>query len=639
MNRKIALISEHASPLATLGGVDSGGQNVYVGELAQHLGMQGYQVDIFTRWDNPRLPQIVEWSKHVRVVHIKAGPLAFVRKEDLLPHMREFTHNMLDFMHKQTQPYNLLHANFWMSGLVAAEIKKATDIPFVITFHALGKVRLVHQGKADQFPAARLEIEQRIVREADQIIAECPQDQQDLLDHYAADPRCITMIPCGVNTHQFSPIDRRLARMILNLDTNERIILQLGRIVPRKGIETVIQALAHLVHQQKTPARLLIVGGESDDPDPDKTPEIARLMDIARQLNVLEYITFVGRKGRDVLKHYYSAADVFVTTPWYEPFGMTPLESMACGTPVIGSKVGGVQFTVLDGETGYLVPPQHPQALSHRLHQLLTTPKLSQQFRQKALRRIEEHFTWPRVAASVAALYERVLATNAFETEGEAASFAVISNAFESAIRTIHQSSQLLKLPVISAAAALTAALKQGGKILVCGNGGSAAESQHFAAELVGRFLSNTRTALPVIALTADAAILSSIANDFGYEHVFARQVEAYGRPGDVLIGISTSGNSANVIEAFKMARKRGIQTIGLLGRGGGLALDYVDLPITVPSYETQRIQEMHLQIVHMLCEIVENLIVTQQAVAQPMVKVLPRRSRKILQVNIEEAT
>lgn len=351
MKRRVALISEHASPFGVLGGVDSGGQNVYVGQIAKHLAALGYEVDIFTRRDNPVLPEVAEWMEGVRLIHVPAGPAMAIRKEDLLPYMQEFTAYVQQFCQQQPA-YELIHANFWMSGLVAAEIKRSLQIPFVITFHALGRVRRFYQGQADEFPDQRFAIEDRIIAEADAIIAECPQDEVDLTTFYQADPAKITIIPCGFDPTEFSPLSKALARVALGLPAEERIILQLGRMVPRKGVDTVVRALGQLIHDRGLSARLLIVGGESDDPDPRITSEIGRLQAIAEAAGVADHVTFVGRRGREVLKYYYSAADVFVTTPWYEPFGITPLEAMACGTPVIGSNVGGVKFTVSDGETG-----------------------------------------------------------------------------------------------------------------------------------------------------------------------------------------------------------------------------------------------------------------------------------------------
>lgn len=603
MKHKIGLISEHASPLALLGGVDSGGQNVYVGELAKQLALQGYEIDIFTRWDNARLPQIVPWSQGVRVVHVKAGPLAYVRKEDLLPYMDEFTEELLAF---EPGSYDLFHANFWMSGLVAAEIKRLTGIPFVITFHALGKVRLIHQGASDQFPAERTLIEERIVQEADQIIAECPQDQEDLITYYNADPDRITIIPCGVNPQDFHPIDKQLARTLFHMDTDDPLILQLGRMVPRKGVDNVIQATEILNRKYNTPAKLIVVGGDSSEPDPIQTPEIGNLSRLAEQLGIAHKVTFVGSKGRDVLKYYYSAADVFVSTPWYEPFGITPLEAMACGTPVIGANVGGIKYSVVDGETGYLVPPKNPEELANKLHHLLSNQELAETFQQNALNRVNTEFTWAKVAQSVAQLYERVIPVHSNGNGFSPDTLTAIDRSFESAIETFYRSRESIQEPILEAAQAIQNALADGHTILVCGNGGSASQAQHFAGELVGRFQMENRPALPAISLTADSTILTAWANDFGYDEVFARQVEAYGHPGDILIGISTSGNSASVNKAFDKAHDKGMTTIALLGKSGGEAAYKADIVILVPSDNTPRIQELHIHILHLLCELVE---------------------------------
>jgi D-inositol-3-phosphate glycosyltransferase len=412
VSRRIALISEHASPLGILGGVDSGGQNVYVGQLARHLARMGYGVDVYTRRDSPLLPEVAEWPDGVRIVHVPAGPATPVRKEELLPYMEQFTAYVRRSFNRQRRPYDLVHANFWMSGLVATELKRALGTPFVVTFHALGRVRRQHQGAADRFPKERLAIEDRVVAEANHIIAECPQDQEDLLRLYGADPARITIVPCGFDPQELWPISKALARVALGFGPEERIVLQLGRIVPRKGIDTTIRGFARLVRGHGIPARLLIVGGESDEPDPRLTPEIGRLQAIAAEENVADQVTFVGRRGREALKYYYSAADVFVTTPWYEPFGITPVEAMACATPVVGAKVGGVKFTVCDGETGYLVPPKDPEALAGRLAYLYRNPNVLSVFRQQAVRRANALFTWKTVAGQVAELYAEVLASS-----------------------------------------------------------------------------------------------------------------------------------------------------------------------------------------------------------------------------------
>jgi glycosyltransferase involved in cell wall biosynthesis len=408
MKKKIAFISEHASPLATLGGVDSGGQNVYVAELSKYLAKRDYQIDIFTRWDNPELAAEVDWIPGVRVIHVKAGPVSSIPKEQLLQYMPEFRESILRFIQNESIQYELIHANFFMSALVALELKCLLGIPFVVTFHALGQVRRIYQKDQDKFPAERLMIEEDAVRLADQIIAECPQDREDLIKYYNASPDKITIVPCGFNPDEFYPISQTLSRVILQLDSEEKIILQLGRMVPRKGVDNVVKALSKLKSENQ-PVRLVVVGGESDAPDPILCPEIARLQKIATEEGILDSITFVGRKNRDVLKYYYSAADIFITTPWYEPFGITPLESMACGTPVIGSNVGGIKYSVVNGKTGYLVPPNDPSALANKIRALISNPVLLKNMKLNAIKRVNSNFTWAKVAKMVDSMYDKLL--------------------------------------------------------------------------------------------------------------------------------------------------------------------------------------------------------------------------------------
>jgi glycosyltransferase involved in cell wall biosynthesis len=206
------------------------------------------------------------------------------------------------------------------------------------------------------------------------------------------------------------PIDRRVARAVLGLDPDARILLQLGRVVPRKGMDVGIRALRHLRTDYGMQAQLLIVGGESERPDPRHTPELGRLSALAVEEGVADRVIFVGRRGRNELKYYYSAGDVFISTPWYEPFGLTPIESMACGTPVIGSRVGGIKYTVRDGETGYLVAPKDPRAVAECLARLFSEPELSRRFARNAVAHAHAEFTWTRVLDQLEDVYRSVAA-------------------------------------------------------------------------------------------------------------------------------------------------------------------------------------------------------------------------------------
>jgi glycosyltransferase involved in cell wall biosynthesis len=402
---RIALISEHASPLAAIGGVDSGGQNIYVAHVARCLVDEGHTVDVYTRRDDTALPEVFYLKPRLRVLHIPAGPPRFVPKEKLLPFMPEFAH-AVERLCEAGLHYDVVHANFFMSGWVALQLKRSLGLPFVMTFHALGLVRREHQKAADAFPEERIGIERELVREAHTVIAECPQDRSDLIRLYDADPRKLAMVPCGFDTAEFSPMNRAYARSQLGIDGDAFVVLQLGRMVPRKGIDNVVRAMALLPREMR--ARMLVVGGDSDPPDDTLTPEIGRLRGIAREAGVDDIVTFCGCKPRPQLRAYYAAANVFVTTPWYEPFGITPLEAMACATPVIGSRVGGIQYSVLDGITGRLVPPNDPPALAARLRELQAHPGVARALGLAGARRAHAMFTWKRVTEQLIDTYREV---------------------------------------------------------------------------------------------------------------------------------------------------------------------------------------------------------------------------------------
>jgi len=407
--RRIALISDHASPLAAPGSIDCGGQNVYVANLARELALAGYLVDVFTRRDSPAQKQLVQPSQSIRVIHVPAGPAQHVPKEQMLPYIPQFARFVTRFARRQPLPYDIVHANFFMSGMVAQHLKQALGIPFVITFHALGQVSRLAQGAADAFPPVRARIESTLMRQADRIIAECTQDRLDMEQLYGAAPARITIAPCGFDPEELWPVPQAQARIRLGLPSERFIVLQLGRMVPRKGVDTVIQGLSMLRERHCVNAELLVVGGGHEQPGSPDDPELARLRALARQLGVEVHVRFVGQQPREALRYYYSAANAFVTTPWYEPFGITPVEAMACARPVVGSEVGGIKSTVVDGVTGFLVPARDPRALAERLALLEADPSLARRMGEEGLRRAYRHYTWRAVAQQAAAIYAAVL--------------------------------------------------------------------------------------------------------------------------------------------------------------------------------------------------------------------------------------
>lgn len=415
---RVAFISEHASPLALLGGADAGGQNVYVDEVSRGLARLGLAVDVFTRRESLGQTEIAERTPGVRVIHLPAGPATILSKDDLWSWMPAFRDALLDFAARDGARYDIVHGNFWMSGWVAAEISCLLRIPAVQLFHALGTTKRQHQGAADTSPPNRIAIERRIVRDVDRIIAQCPHEQRELIDTYDAPADKVTIIPAGTNVEQFRPLSREVARQriepALGIDPDDVVVVYVGRMLPRKDVRNVVRAFALLSERWaagRPPLKLLIVGGETDLPDPVATPEIGELQRLAAELNVAERVRFTGMRQQEVLLHYYGAGDVAVTTPWYEPFGLTPLEAMACGRPVVGSAVGGITFTIEDGVTGHLVPPRDPEALAKSLEDLLGDPIRRERMGRAARARVERLFTWPRVASRTSALYEEVLAS------------------------------------------------------------------------------------------------------------------------------------------------------------------------------------------------------------------------------------
>jgi glycosyltransferase involved in cell wall biosynthesis len=327
----------------------------------------------------------------------------------MLPYMDAFARFTTRFARRQPALYDIVHANFFMSGMVALHLKQSLGIPFVITFHALGQVRRLAQGAADAFPPARLRIEDSLMRSADCIIAECPQDRQDMVQLYGAPGSRIRIAPCGFDPEELWPVEAAVARHRLALAKNRFIVLQLGRMVPRKGIDTVIRSVALLRDEYGIDAELLVVGGDVDRPHAPDSPELARLRALAAQLGVAAQVRFTGQKQRSELRYFYSAADVFVTTPWYEPFGITPVEAMACARPVVGAEVGGIKSTVVDGETGYLVPPRDPRAVAERLAALHDNPAMARAMGEQGLRRAYQQYTWRTVAQQAAAIYSAVV--------------------------------------------------------------------------------------------------------------------------------------------------------------------------------------------------------------------------------------
>lgn len=395
---RIAMISEHASPLATLGGVDAGGQNVHVAALSRQLAGRGHDVTVYTRRDRPLddLPERVDLDG-VTVVNVPVGPCRHVPKDDLLPLMKDFADWMCLDWSRRGQP-DIVHAHFWMSGLAAMRAADRTGVPMAQTFHALGTVKRRHQGAQDTSPPTRIADEARIARRADAVIATCS-DEVTELERSGIDTSRTSVVPCGVDTSLFLPGEHQERNSALG-----PLLLSVGRLVPRKGIETAIRALHHLPS-----ARLLVIGGPPAAELADDV-EVDRLVRIAKSLGVLARVRFAGSIPHERMPSAYQAADVVVASPWYEPFGMTPVEAAACSRPVVGTAVGGLLDTVVHGETGLLVPPRQPMALAGAVARLTSSPRMLRNCGVRAAERAHERYAWPRIAQETEEILRDALA-------------------------------------------------------------------------------------------------------------------------------------------------------------------------------------------------------------------------------------
>ncbi|MBB4909142.1 glycosyltransferase [Actinophytocola algeriensis] len=388
---RIAMISEHANPVAALGEVDAGGQNLHVAELSAALVAAGHDVTVYTRRDHPEQSDLVT-PQGYRVVHVPAGPARPVPKDELLPHMGEFT-RFVDRAWRTDRP-DVVHSHFWMSGLVAVVAARRHGIPVLHTYHALGTVKRRHQGGDDTSPPQRIGIERMIGRAAAGIIATCA-DEVDELARMGVPRERASVVPCGVDCTQFGPEGERAPTRLPHR------VVSVGRLVPRKGFADLIAALPGVADTE-----LVIAGGPvcarlADD------PEAGRLRALAERLRVADRVRFAGQVPRDRMPALLRSADVVACVPWYEPFGIVPLEAMACGVPVVATRVGGLMDTVVEHVTGELVPPRRPAALATALRLLLADPVRRSFLGGSGRERAESRYPWQRIAAECVREYLR----------------------------------------------------------------------------------------------------------------------------------------------------------------------------------------------------------------------------------------
>jgi len=406
------MLSYHTCPLATLGGKDTGGMNVYVRDLTRELGRLGVHVDVFTRSQDEHVPHVLhDLGFGNRVVHVPSGPEVPVPKSELARYIPQFVDGICQFAQEKGINYDLIHSHYWLSGLAAESLSNMwAGIPILQMFHTLGEMKnRVAQSDAEREGTYRLDGERKVIARADRIIAATPAEQAQLEWLYKADPSKVNVIPPGVDTSHFYPIPSDEARQFIGLAPDDRMILFVGRIEPLKGVETLIQAVACLALKNiKEPVNLAVIGGDPDAFTDELSEEMVRLQNLCDELTVGKMVAFLGKRGQDTLPYYYSAAEVVVMPSHYESFGMVALEAMACGTPVIASQVGGLAFLVQDGITGYTIPAEDHIALCEKLTALLGQESL----RQKMGRNAAEYalnYDWGKIAVKIVEVYSELI--------------------------------------------------------------------------------------------------------------------------------------------------------------------------------------------------------------------------------------
>jgi D-inositol-3-phosphate glycosyltransferase len=382
-----------------LGTRDTGGMSVYIRELARELGRAGHIVDIFTRAHDPADPQIVEIGENARVVHLQVGEVERMHKLVLYAHLADMACSVEGFRRENGLHYDVIHSHYWLSGWVGTHLRRWWEVPHVGMFHTLAAVKNAI-GIGEDEPELRVVNEAELVTACDRIVAHTEREKGDLVSYYAADPDRVGVVACGVNLGLFRRLDRRESRRHLGLNGNS-VALFVGRIEPLKGVDRLLRAMPAL--QDKTNLSLVVVGG-----DDDSRPELERLARLSRSLEIEDRVSFAGAVRQEDLPLYYSAADVCVIPSHYETFGLVALESLACGTPVVATRVGGMESVVRHGRNGYLVEDNAPARLADGIAAVVGANG-TQVEPAEGIRASVAGFGWANIAARILDEYGKAL--------------------------------------------------------------------------------------------------------------------------------------------------------------------------------------------------------------------------------------
>jgi len=411
------MISYHTCPLATLGGKDTGGMNVYVRDLARELGRRGVGVDVFTRSQDEHVPHVLhDLGYGNRVIHVPSGPESPVEKDKLADYLGQFVAGVESFAQSKGARYDLIHSHYWLSGLAALDLRASWGVPVVQMFHTLAAMKnRVARSPDETASAFRLDSENRLLRDADCVVAATQAELAQFQWLYHADTRRVVVIPPGVDTSRFYPIPSDEAKEFVGVPCDRNMLLFVGRVEPLKGIDTLLEAMALLKQQgalDRHPMCVAVIGGDPEAGPERITDEMGRLKTMSASLDLDDVVTFLGKRDQDTLQYYYSAAIAVVVPSHYESFGLVALEAMACGRPVVASETGGLAFLVRDNETGFHVPAGDAQAMADRLRRLVEDEVLRTRLGHQAAD-YARNYAWPLIADQILSLYGTLLKKHA----------------------------------------------------------------------------------------------------------------------------------------------------------------------------------------------------------------------------------
>jgi mannosylfructose-phosphate synthase len=413
--KNICMLSTHGyfDPVPQLGRTDTGGQVVYVLQLAKALAALGIKVDVYTRWFDRAKKQIDPVPDHpyVRVVRVPAGEWEFVPKEEIYDLLPELAANMITFVRDSGLRYDLFHGHYVDAGVVTLEVAKSFDKPAFFTAHSLGawkRERMVGDpGEMERKYRFRHRIseEVRIFESVDGQTVTSALQREKIRDLYGFESDSIYVIPPGVDIETFRPIGPGQSRPKLELP--QRYIFCLSRIDANKGHDLLLNAFG--IVSREMPDVQLVIGGGSPKPKQTEIEVLTTMREIMDKKTLNERVRITGYIPDESLASYYQYAELFVLPSIFEPFGMTALEAMACGTPVVASKLGGIKDVISSGENGLLVDPSDPNEFAGAMMKLLKDRQASRAMGKKGSQIIRSQYSWRAMAGKHIAFYERFI--------------------------------------------------------------------------------------------------------------------------------------------------------------------------------------------------------------------------------------